>query len=170
MNNQQYHKYDGTLAALVNERRKPDSQIMITRLFFAVLLKEGQTSEGETEIKKLIQELNMEINAQITANQRMSSGVSEDKSITGFTLINGPVIISLLESNRQKTQVHPNTFKRFWSSWTSWPNTLTLCMKKSKYWESMKKILIGNNWITKAISMLGLWKTQRCRTHCQWSR
>jgi hypothetical protein len=112
----QHHKYDGTLAALINARRKPDSQIMISRLFFAALLKEGQTSEGETELKKLVQEMNMEINAQITANQRMSSGVGEDKSITGFTLINGPVIISLLESSDDLLEVSLNIFKRFFFS------------------------------------------------------
>lgn len=88
------------LAHLVNARRKPDNGIMITRLFFAVLLKDGHAAEGETELKKLIQDMNMTIASQITAMQRMGSGVSEDKSITGFTLINGPVIISFIESSR----------------------------------------------------------------------
>jgi hypothetical protein len=104
------------LADIVNDRRKPEMKIMISRLFFVVLLKEGQSAEGEAEIKKLVQEMNMNINAQITANQREQSGFSEDMSITGFTLINGPVIISLLESKLESKQACLNMCKTFCSS------------------------------------------------------
>jgi hypothetical protein len=86
----------------------------ITRLFFAVLVKEGFTQDAEKHIVSWIEEKEREANrikdehrmreaGRERANEYMDDDrdFTEDVGYTGFMLVAGPVLVCFIESNKQ---------------------------------------------------------------------
>jgi hypothetical protein len=87
-----------SLYKTIDRRRKAKDTPPYTRLFFACLLKEGSTVDGEKDLRAWIEEKRNQLSMKMGEMQRDNHEEYADIDLTGFTLINGPVLITLLES------------------------------------------------------------------------
>lgn len=88
-----------SLYQTIEHRRKANDTPPYTRLFFACLLKEGSTVDGEKDLRNWIEEKKNQLSMKMVEVQRENPDqLGADIDLTGFTLINGPVLITLLES------------------------------------------------------------------------
>lgn len=87
-----------SLYRTIDSRRKAKDTPPYTRLFFVCLLKEGSTVDGEKDLRIWIEDKRNQLSMKMGEMQRDNHEENADIDLTGFTLINGPVLISILES------------------------------------------------------------------------